>query len=87
MDIMIIKNFELCYGCGVELKKSSRKRIKPCLCMTCRGEERSARTNSISFKELNKNAPPPPTAEELIEIKKAWQAQNLKVDHFDKVVR
>jgi len=55
--------------------------------MTCRGEERSARTNSISFKELNKNAPPPPTAEELVEIKKAWQAQNLKVDHFDKVVR
>ena len=55
--------------------------------MTCKGQERVTNTNSISFKELNQNAPPPPTAEELIEIRKAWEAQNLKVDHFDKVVR
>lgn len=87
MDIMIIKNFDLCYGCGVELKRSARKRVKPCLCMTCKGQERVTNTNSISFKELNQNAPPPPTAEELIEIRKAWEAQNLKVDHLDKVVR
>ena len=42
---MIINNFEKCYGCGIQLHRSSRQRVKPCLCHTCKGTDKRVGSN------------------------------------------
>jgi len=88
MDIMEI-SLELCWRCEIKLPKSARQRVNPCLCKDCKYVRRAGESLSkgITFKELNSKPLPPPTAEELIEIKEAWKAQNLKVDEMDMVIR
>tara|TARA_R100001377_G_scaffold34458_1_gene18976 strand:- start:373 stop:639 length:267 start_codon:yes stop_codon:yes gene_type:complete len=88
MDIMQI-SLELCWRCEIKLPKSARQRVNPCLCKDCKYVRKAGESLSkgITFKELNSKPLPPPTAEELIEIKEAWKAQNLKVDEMDMVIR
>jgi hypothetical protein len=87
--VMMEISLELCWRCEVKLPKSARQRVNPCLCKDCKYVRRAGESLSkgITFKELNTNPLPPPTAEELIEIKEAWKAQNLKVDEMDRVIR
>ena len=82
-------SLELCWRCEVKLPKSARQRVNPCLCKDCKYVRKAGESLSkgITFKELNSKPLPPPTAEELIEIKEAWKAQNLKVDEMDMVIR
>jgi len=82
-------SLELCWRCFIKLPKSARQRVNPCLCKDCKYVRRAGESLSkgITFKELNSKPLPPPTAEELIEIKEAWKAQNLKVDEMDMVIR
>ncbi len=82
-------SLELCWRCEIKLPKSARQRVNPCLCKDCKYVRKAGESLSkgITFKELNSKPLPPPTAEELIEIKEAWKAQNLKVDEMDMVIR
>ena len=85
---MLIKDFSKCYGCGEKLKRSARQRVKPCLCMTCRGENDRTGVNTISMDFKNqRKATPLPTPKEISAERLAWKAQELKVDDFDKVIR
>tara|TARA_R110002050_G_scaffold57431_1_gene129408 strand:- start:53 stop:316 length:264 start_codon:yes stop_codon:yes gene_type:complete len=87
MDIMTI-SLEHCFDCKCKLKTSARARVKPCLCPGCKGKYQGTNNdNSLKMKHINTTPVSPPTAEELIEIKEAWKAQNLKVDEMDRVVR
>ena len=85
---MIINNFEKCYGCGAKLQKSSRQRVKPCLCHTCKGTDKRVGLNDVGVlcRELKRKSKPQ-TPEEFLAEKRLWEAQNLNLDHFDKVIR
>ena len=85
---MLIKDFNKCYGCEAQLKRSARQRVKPCLCMNCRVKNDRTGVNTISmdFKKQKKETPLP-TPKEISAERLAWKAQELIVDHFDKVIR
>ena len=85
---MLIKDFSKCYSCGEKLKRSARQRVKPCLCMGCKvkNDRTGANTISMEFKK-QKKAAIPVTSDELLAERLAWKAQELIVDHNDRVVR
>ena len=85
---MIINNFEKCYGCGIQVHRSSRQRVKPCLCHTCKGTDKRVGSNDVGVlcRQLKKNSKRL-TPEELLAEQAAWKAQELKVDYDDKVIR